>query len=324
VVISDIVRAAALTVLAAAVITDTASIALLAATSFAITAGKCFADPASQAMLPAVVGRDSHALSAANGRLYATDTVGRSLLGPPIGGFTFSLAPWAPFVVDAASFAGSAALLAALPPAPAPKRDGQRIWPAVREGFAYLFRDRGLLGLAATMTVFNVAYNMAAATLVLFAKLELELSDVGFGLLLAAGAAGAVLAGWTSAPITRRFSVNAVLAIGVLAQAVAWPAFLIVDDPLVAGLVFAILGAASTYVTTAVVSARQMRVPDRLLGRVVSAFRLFGNGASPIGAMLGGIIASAYGLRAPFAAASILLLAFVAIAALALVFRRRA
>ena len=42
------------------------------------------------------------------------------------------------------------------------------------------------------------------------------------------------------------------------------------------------------------------RVADELLGRVNSAYRMLGWGTLPIGAILGGLIASAFGLRAPF------------------------
>ena len=48
------------------------------------------------------------------------------------------------------------------------------------------------------------------------------------------------------------------------------------------------------------VSLRQSLIPDELLGRVNSAYRLFGWGTMPLGAIAGGLIADAYGLRAPF------------------------
>ena len=48
------------------------------------------------------------------------------------------------------------------------------------------------------------------------------------------------------------------------------------------------------------VSLRQAVVPDVLLGRVNSAYRLVGWGTMPIGALLGGLLADVFGLRAPF------------------------
>ena len=44
------------------------------------------------------------------------------------------------------------------------------------------------------------------------------------------------------------------------------------------------------------VSLRQRVTPDRLLGRVNSAYRLVAWGTMPIGALLGGLVADAFGL----------------------------
>ncbi|WP_188316696.1 hypothetical protein [Solihabitans fulvus] len=52
------------------------------------------------------------------------------------------------------------------------------------------------------------------------------------------------------------------------------------------------------------VSLRQSGTPDELLGRVSGAHRLVTYGAIPLGAMLGGAVASAGGLRAAMVLAS--------------------
>jgi hypothetical protein len=58
--------------------------------------------------------------------------------------------------------------------------------------------------------------------------------------------------------------------------------------------------------TVLVTSIRQQAVPDRLLGRVSSAWRLFSLGAVPVGAALAGVIAQVADVRAAFAAAAVL------------------
>ena len=45
---------------------------------------------------------------------------------------------------------------------------------------------------------------------------------------------------------------------------------------------------------------RQTLIPDRLLGRVNSAYRLVAWGTMPVGAALGGFLASVFGLASPF------------------------
>ena len=49
-------------------------------------------------------------------------------------------------------------------------------------------------------------------------------------------------------------------------------------------------------------------MPDALLGRVTSAYRLIGLGSMPVGAAAGGLIARSYGLTAPFLVAGVMLL----------------
>lgn len=52
-------------------------------------------------------------------------------------------------------------------------------------------------------------------------------------------------------------------------------------------------------------SLRQQLIPDRLLGRVISAFRLFSYGAVPLGALFGGVLGRNFGLQAPFFVAGV-------------------
>jgi MFS family permease len=54
-------------------------------------------------------------------------------------------------------------------------------------------------------------------------------------------------------------------------------------------------------------SLRQQLIPDRLLGRVNSAYSLCTYGAVPLGALLGGALADRFGLPAPFLVAGILI-----------------
>jgi MFS family permease len=51
---------------------------------------------------------------------------------------------------------------------------------------------------------------------------------------------------------------------------------------------------------------RQQVVPSALLGRVNSVYRMLGWGLMPVGALAGGFIAHAAGLRAPYIVAGII------------------
>jgi predicted MFS family arabinose efflux permease len=310
------VRALALAALALLVALGHATIPALAAASFLVVAGKAFHDAAAQALVPHVVGRTEAELTRANGRIFAGETVSQTVAGPPLGGATFGVTPWLPFALDAASFAGSAALLRRVPAAPAPARsDEQRITAAVAEGFRYLLRNRELLTLALSIAVFNLAYNLAYATFVLYAQQALHVTSFGFGLLVAATAAGAGIAGWIAPHVVRRLTIKGTILATLFAEALAWAVIAASSSAWIAGVALVLLGAGTTLATVAVVSARQQLVPDLLLGRVVSAFRLIGNGIAPIGAALGGVIATTAGLRAPLVVAPAVLVAAVGLLA---------
>ena len=307
-IVADLTRAGGLTILAVLIATGSATIAALAATSFLVVSGKTFHDAAAQALVPHVVGRSQDELTRANGRIFAGETVAQTVAGPPLGGATFSVTPWLPFALDAASFAGSAALLGRLPGPPAPARqDDQTLVAAVREGFRYLFRHRDLVTLAVALAAFNLAYNLGYATIVLFAKNTLHVTNIGFALLVSVSALGAALAGWLAPRLVRRLTTKGSVAAALLVQAASWLAIAATTSAWVTGAAFLVLGMSSTLATVAVVTARQQLVPDHLLGRVVSAFRLLGNGAAPIGAALGGLVASGLGLRAPLVLAPVVI-----------------
>ncbi len=310
-VVADVLRALALVVLVVLLLTGTASIPALCVVAFLLVSGQTFFDSAAQAVIPQVIGRDPVVLGKANGRLYSTQTVGESLAGPPVGGALFGVFPWLPFAVDAASFVASAGFVAALPASPAP--DGGRrsgVLASLVEGFRYLFGAKRLLVLAVGLTAYNVAFNLANATLVLFAQDQLGVTNAGFGLLLVAMSVGAVLIGLRSGWVLERLGVAGSVVASTLGQAVAWIGVAFSSTPWTAGAALAIAGATSTLVTVAVVSERQSTVPDELLGRVTSAFRLIGNGFAPLGGVAGGLLAAAVNLRTPMlAAAAFLVLA---------------
>ncbi|MEV0645517.1 MFS transporter [Phytomonospora sp. NPDC050363] len=305
---ADLARAAGLALLIALLVSGVGSVPLLAVTSFLMVSGQAFFDAASQALVPHLVGRDDDALARANGRLFSADTAGQALIGPPLGGALFVVAPWVPFLLTAFTFSSSAAFLAGLPKVPRPVHETeQSLIAAAKEGFRYLFRSRTLVLLALGLTAYNVAYNIGSATLVLYVQDDLRLSEIVFGLLMAASSVGAVATGLASARILKVLGTSGAVVGGIGLQAVGWLALLFAPWTWFTALAFVLLGAASTVVTVGAVTARQRAVPDRLLGRVVSAFRLIGNGAAPIGSAAGGFLAAGATLRVPMVVSVILL-----------------
>ena len=89
-----------------------------------------------------------------------------------------------------------------------------------------------------------------------------------------------------------------VVAVLVIGAATLLPA--VVAEPVAVAISLALVGAFGVAWNVVTVSLRQAIVPDALLGRVNSAYRLLGWGTMPIGALLGGFLADEFGLRAPF------------------------
>jgi predicted MFS family arabinose efflux permease len=303
-VLADLARASVLAALVGLMLADILTLPVLIVAVVLIGIAQCFFDSAAQAVIPAIIGRDKDALAKVNGRYWALDTVGRSLLGPPLGSITFQLSRPLPFLADALSFLASAALVRRLPDTPVPPGPHEKVGAAIRGGLQHLFRTRDLRVLALSMGAYNGAFNIAMAPFVLYAIDVLDVPTAAYGVLLAMSALGGVVAGWRAGPLTRRLSYRQTMAVAHLTQAIAWAGIALAGNMWAAAALLAMLGAGSALSSVAVGSARQALTPDGLLGRVVSAFRLFGLGAAGLGALVGGAVADAYGLTAPLLVAA--------------------
>jgi MFS family permease len=148
--------------------------------------------------------------------------------------------------------------------------------------------------------VVNAVYGAGLAVMVLYAQDVLGLDALGYGLLLAAVAVG-VLPGSLIAPWLARTVPTAPLLVGgIAAVAVLQAAFGLAPVVWVAVAAEVLAGVVYIVFDVAQISLRQELVPDRLIGRVLSAARLVGYGAIPAGTLLGGLASRALGLRAPF------------------------
>jgi MFS family permease len=300
----DAIRAVLVGVLALAVLAGWATIALLAVIGFLLGTGQTLVDNAAQSLIPALVGRNRQRLERANSQLYGARTVGQHFVGPPAGGLLFSLAAWVPFLADALSFAASSLLVARVrgrfraQGAADAARAGLRA--EIAQGLRWLLAHRLLRALAVLVGLMNLASMAGQAIMVLFAQEQLGLGSVGYGLLLAAHGLGGVLGSLVATRLGRHAGTATLLISAVLVRAVAWLVLGAVSDAWIAGVMLGISGITGAVFGVVGVSLRQAIVPDRLMGRVVSTFRVLGYGAVPVGAILGGAVAQALGLRAPF------------------------
>ncbi len=307
---SQAVQAAVVTVVAILVVFRQADIAVLSVAGLLLGSAEVIFSNAAQAVLPALVAPEL--LAKANGSQQISLTVGESFLGPPAGSLLFAAAAALPFGLDAASFAGSAALLARLPRTGLSGTgiSGTGTGPSFRaqiaEGLRWLAGHRLLRVIAVLLGVFNFANQMGQAILVLLATVTLHLDTRGYGFLLAASAVGSVAGGLVAPRLTRRLGMLPSLITGAAIDAAVFVGIGLAPDPAVAAVMLAGQGFGVTMWNVVTVSLRQQIVPARLLGRVNSVYRMLGWGLMPLGALAGGFVAHIAGLRAPYIVAGIL------------------
>jgi MFS family permease len=295
---SQVIQGLTVTVSAVLVLVHRVDIALLVLLAFLLGSAEVIFGNAAQSVLPDLVPPEQ--LPKANGNLQVSLTVGETFAGPPLGSVLFALSRALPFGLDACSFFGSAALLTGLPRQASPATAPAPMRAQMAEGLRYLARHRLLRTVAVLLGVSNFASQLGQSTLVLLAVQILHTGTRGYGLLWTASAVGAILGGMTAPVLTGRLGMLPSLIGSLAASAAAFAGIGLASDEVVACALFAVNGYASTMWNVVTVSLRQQIVPGELFGRVNSAYRMIGWGLLPVGAITGGFVAHAFGLRAPY------------------------
>ncbi len=248
----------------------------------------------------------------ANGKLALTLSVAE-VTGPALTGLLVKLitAPVA-ILIDARSFAASAVSIAAIrtgEATPEPASGHADPWREARAGIDFVFGHAMLRPLALRAATVSLAWGFFGSLYVYYAVVVLKMSTVALGIVITLGGignlGGALAARWLSEryPVGRLL-IGAALWQGVLSLLV--PAAASPDWTAVA-----LLGAAQLFGDVAYpvfnineLTLRQQSTPPHLLGRVNACQQLLIKGLFPIGALLGGALASAAGARAALLASS--------------------
>jgi MFS family permease len=226
------------------------------------------------------------------------------IAGPSVGGgLVQALSAPLTLLVDAVSFVASALFLSRLrAPEPPLERRETRVRDEMREGLSFIFRHPilrpSLLGVA-TLNLFNFAF---WALFLLYATEELGIRPGTLGLVLGAGAVGGLIGAMIAGRIGRRIGIGPAYLLGM----VLFPAPIILipaaggPKPIVLGILFVseFLSGLGVMILDINASAFQTALtPDRLRARSTGAFRFVNYGVRPLGALLGGALGSALGLR---------------------------
>lgn len=313
--IAQVVQAAAVVAVALAAVLPGGRIWMLYIASFALGSAETIFGNAAQAVLPSIVPPSQ--LEKANGRQYATETVTDQFAGPPLGSLLFAASAALPFWLDAVSFLISALLIMRVrlrvPDELPTALDRRPIRHEIAEGLRWLGRHRLLRTLAILLAITNMASQVGWSTFVLFARAELHVTTRLYGVLLATSAIGGVLGGLTAQRIVKRLGTHRAIVgasgVGALGTAIV---ALFAHNFLVMATCLTITSFSAVNWNVSTVSLRQRIIPDHIRGRVNSTYRLAAWGSIPIGATLGGVVATDFGLRAPwYLAASMRALVFL-------------
>lgn len=309
----DWTRVAVMGVLAVAVATGFSTIALLFLVLFTINAGETVFRSASQSMIPAVV---PHAqLERANGWLVGGTTLTQSMIAGPLGGLLFVVAASIPFFANAGTYAVSAVLVGLLAgsfrASPMTPDDGSRpggaraggaraVLGQVAEGFRWLVRQRMLRTMTFLIGLLNLTLTAAEAVLVLLAKERLHLGPVGYGSLYTCMAAGTLLGSVSGAWLIKRVTATWTIRIGLLVEAGTHLTLATAPNAYIVGAVLVLFGVHGALWTIVGSSLRQRLTPPEMLGRVNSTSIFISAGGNCAGALLGGVIATDFGITAPY------------------------
>jgi predicted MFS family arabinose efflux permease len=264
--------------------TGTISVGVALAAVGLLATAEVFADNSTQTLTPMLVHRDD--LVVANARLQTGFITMNQLAGPSVGAALFAAGRAWPFIAQAVLVTAGVLLIARVR-LPVHDRGDTRQRSVLRdvlEGMRWTWRHAAVRTLMLTILIFNFTFGAAWSVLVLYTSRQLGLGSIGYGVMTTVSALGGLLGtalyGW----ITRRVSL----------------ALALTRSPVVAGVIFFLFGAHAFIWGTTSTTIRQRAVPTRLQGRVGSVYGICVFGGLVVGSAIGGLLATHWGVTAPF------------------------
>ncbi|MEW2466147.1 MFS transporter [Streptomyces sp. NPDC046994] len=290
--------------------------------AFAVGALSVFFDVAYQASLVRLVARDQ--LVRGNSALEGSRSAAQ-IGGPALGGVLVSVLS-APIAVasSAVFFALSFLSIRRIDRSESiPERSERppRVWRRIHEGLRFVAGDASLRTVCLASAAFQFFFAAVMTVYLLFLPRDLHLSGTAVGLALAATGPGALLGSLLAARLPSRFGHGAVL---VSAAALGDGVFLfvpalhgtsVVTVPALLTVNF-VFGTFSQLVNVTVMAVRQTVTPDGMQGRAAATINFVGMGLTPLGSLLGGFLAEAWGTRTSLLATALGMLVSPALMAL--------
>lgn len=300
VVIANLLRSLVIGALVVTIVTGWVSIWAVLVSLFLVGIAEQFADSGTRSVLPTIIPKAD--LGIGNARSMAGYLVANELLGPPIGAFLFAVGLAVPFGAQA-----GAVLLAAwlftrvqLPPRHTSSVSEQHIGRDIVEGLRWIRHNAPVRTISLIIFIFNLTWGAPWGILVLWAQDQLGVGAVGFGLLSTAVGIGGIIAIFSFDWLDKHVSLATLMKVCLSLEVVLHLALANTRIEWVALLLMLVFGCYA-FVWGSVSSAIRMRAtPDDFQGRVSSVYFFGLTSGLLVGQFLGGLIASRWGVAAPF------------------------
>ncbi|MFE6176268.1 MFS transporter [Streptomyces sp. NPDC056464] len=302
-VLTDAGRALALGTAAVVGLLGGLGLSALLVVAFVVGALSVFFDVAYQASLVRLVRRDQlvQGNSALEGSRSAAQIGGPALGGALVSVLSAPIAAASSAVPFALSFL-SIRRIGRHEPIPERSEHPPRVWWRIREGIRFVTGETSLRTVCLASAAFQFFFAAVMTAYLLFLPRDLNLSGTVVGLALAATGPGALLGSLLAARLPSRFGYGAVL---VSAAALGNGVFLLVPAlhgtsavtaPALLAFNF-VFGTFSQLVNVTIMAVRQTVTPDGMQGRAAATINFVGMGLTPLGSLLGGFLAEAWGTR---------------------------
>jgi MFS family permease len=309
----EILRAFVLLAVGLDIIAGAATLPVLYFAAFAVGALETAFAAGILACVPALV--DSRDLPRANGYLFAAETAGEQFAGPALGGAMFGWAAALPFLGDALSFVGSAALLTLALPKTERRRAplATTLLADMRIGLRWFGGHRLVRLMAVLVGTFAFCQTAVLSVLVLYGLHVLKLTEAGYGLFLAVGAIGDVGGSLLAHRAHAHLGPARAISLAGMAAAAGYLILASTSNTYVAATGYILEAAAVAVGNVATMSLRHRVIPNELFGRVNNVFRMCVFGTMPLGALAGGVLAARFGLHTTFLIAGVTQVSLIAL-----------
>ncbi|MFF8290842.1 MFS transporter [Streptomyces sp. NPDC016309] len=252
---------------------------------------------ANTAALPNVV--DPRQLSAALG--YSQSAASAvSVFGAPLAGALYAAGRTVPFAVNAVSFAMSAASLrlmrARFQMDREDARTTARLTTEIREGLGWLWHQPVIRFLTLVSAADKVRYGAGYLLIITLAQ-QVGASSVWIGVIFSGGAVGAMVGALVSDRVTRRFPLGRIAVVMLWLEALMFPLYALVPNPLLLAAVAAAESLVAPVYAVAMTTHQLAITPDELRGRATSAISTLTTGALSIGTLAGGALITTLGAK---------------------------